>query len=403
MRKFVLVCFLIIFALSTAFSLSASASPKSIATEKIFVVSRGGETSEFPQNSLEAIEACLKLDIDAVSATVRKTADGKLIIFESESTKGICVDENGKSVDKKVSETEFEILSSYYLLSSENENLSRSTKSKIALLDDVLNVIKGRLILIIDCEEEILDDIYNKLLKNGFLSDVIFRCREMKNKNLLTWANSKEKTPSFIPSYSGNVIFSAIGTYNFAEKNNASLCEFSTKNRYGVIYSDFFTKRFDSVKVLAPAYSTELCGNRPDSILGWENLIKSGYSAIETENAKELSSYISLLNESYSQLAKLYNDAKGADLTAFSSASTKNFQKHLKTAESILTSDKASSQDEINSCIENIRLSSADFEKTNGEDNKAFSVTPMKIFWIAFAIALFVSSQVYLHKKTKKI
>lgn len=402
MRKLIFVCILVIFALTNILGMSVSAAERSYADDKIFTVSRGGETAEFPKNSIEAIEACFTLCVDAVSANVRKTSDGKLVLSENDSTKGFLVDENGESTDVLISETDYETLSSYFLLSSENENLSRKTESKIVLLSDALNTVKGKLFFIIDCEEEILDDVYNEVLKSGSLESVFFRSRKMKNDDFLTWANSKTEKTSFIPTYRGNVIFSAISTYSFAENNSTRFCEFTTKNRYGVIFSDFFTNRFDHVTALAPVYDTELSGNRPDSVLGWESLIKSGYSAIETENAKELSDYISLLNTSYSQLERVYNEANEIDLSSFSDESTKDFLKHLQKAEEILKLTKASSQDEINSCIENIKLSSRDFEKSQEDSTSAFSVTPMKIFWIAFALILFASSQLYLYKKTKK-
>ena len=146
-----------------------------------------------------------------------------------------------------------------------------------------------------------------------------------------------------------------------------------------------------------------LCGQRDDGIHGWENVISMGYSAVETDNEREFMKYLSLLEESYEHLGTVYNEAKETDLTPYSTSSTKNFEKYVNRAEEILTSEKASSQLEINECIENIENSYSDFQLSDGkEENKTFSVTPMKIFWICFAIALFVSSQVYLHKKTKK-
>lgn len=393
MRKFAFLCFTLIILLTSVFSIGVQAEENNSVTSEIFAIARGGDTSEHPQNSLEAIEACLELNIDAVSATVRKTSDGKFVLFENESTKGICT---GK--DRNISETDFETLSSLFLLS----DFGNATESKIALLSDALKLIDGEMIMLIDCEEEILDEIYEEVYKNGFAHDVIFRCREMKNEDLLSWSNSKDVKPSIIPSYKGNVIFSAINEYNFAEDNNTGIAEFATKNLYGVIYSNFFAKRFDNVKALAPVYEDELCGKRPDSVTGWENLLKLGYSVIETGNAKEFSKYISLVEDSLIRLESLYNDAKAINLSVYTSTSTQDFKKHLKTAEEILTTNKASSHSEISACIENIKLSSEEFENANGEENKTFSVTPMKIFWIIFALALFISSQIYLHKKTQK-
>ena len=169
-----------------------------------------------------------------------------------------------------------------------------------------------------------------------------------------------------------------------------------------MIFSEFFTNRFENTKGLSPVYNNDFSGQRNDSLHGWESLLSLGYSAIETENAKEFSDYIALLNESYLRLEKLYNEVKGTDLTQYTSNSTSDFEKALKNTDEILNSDKAVSQLEIDECIKALSSSMDEFEENEGGESKTISVTPMKIFWIAFAIALFLSSQIYLHRKTKK-
>ncbi len=402
MRKFAILFITLILMLSLFSGINVSASDNIKAKNDIFAVSRGGDTSRFPQNSIEAIEACLELNIDAVSATARKTKDGKIVLFEQESTKDICVDKSGKRVDKKISETDYKTLSSYFLLSPGSKNLSRKTNSKITLMTDAFEAIKGKMIMIIDCDEAILDDVYEEIFLGGFAHDVIFRCNEMKTEDLLSWASSKVAKPEIIASYHGNVIFSAINKYNFAENNNICAAEFTTKNPYGVVYSDFFTSRFSGIKVVAPVYDENLCGKRPDNISGWEDLISRGYNIIETANAKEFSAYISLLEENLNSLENVYNNLKDTDLSRFTPASTENFKNNLENAEKILKAEKTASVAEIGKCIDDIELSANEFENTDGNNDKAFSVTPMKIFWIVFALALFVSSQIYLFKKTKK-
>ena len=401
MRKIAIFSMVLILMLSFFCGISVNAADYNKTKEDVFAISRGGDTSEFPQNSIEAITACLDLKIDGISATAKVTKDGKVILFENDNTKGICVDKNGKTVDTKISETDYKTLSSLYLLSSDRST-AQKTESKIALLSDVLKAIDKKMILFIDCESGIIDQVYNTVKEEGYTEFVVFRCRDMKNSDLLDWASSKTEKPEIVATYKGNVIFSAISTYNFAKENSVYGCEFATKNLYGVIYNQFFTNRFADTKVFAPVYNPLLAGERPDSVKGWEDLLSRGYNIIETGNAREFSSYITLTEETSRSLEAIYNEYEKSDLSAFTDASKKTFTKHMKTAEEIILGRKTASCSEISECIENIRLSADNFELKAGNNESAFSVTPMKIFWIAFAIALFASSQIYLFRKTKK-
>ncbi len=402
MRKSVLLCFALVFSAVFCFSLGASAKESFNYDKKIFAIARGGDTSKHPQNSLEAIEDCILLgNIDAVSATIRKTSDGKFVLFEKESTDGICTDKNGNNVNKIISETDFSALSQYSLSSVAEKNIGFASKSKIAQLYDVLRLIDGKMLLIADCDEALLDEIYDEISKNGFADSVIFRCRQMKPKELVKWAKAKDGA-NVIPSYDGNVIFSAISTYNLADENGLSFAEFTVKNQYGVVFSSFFTSRFESVTALASVYDKNLCAQRPDSIEGWENLLSLGYGAIETGNASEFSAYLSLADESLEKLKEVYTQAEQIDASAYSATSAKELSDSLKEAEEIIFSKKAASQNDITECINDILQASSELEKSDVTGNHVFTVTPMKIFWILFAVVLFASAEIYIYRKTEK-
>lgn len=341
MRKFISVCFLIVFALTFVSGISATAAEKTYASDKIFSVAAIDNVTDFSEET----ENLSGLGFDAIS--LKTGEDG---LNTEELTKALSLNKNNMSV-------------------------------------------------IIDCNEENIDEVF-KVAKD--YENVFLRARDMKANKLTLWAKAKSNKIKVIPSYDGNVIFSAVSVYNSAKENGFDFCEFTSKNRYSVIYSQLFVNRFDGTQALMPFTEKDFSGQRNDSLHGWESALSLGYSAIETNNIKEFAKYISLLDESYIQLEEVYNEAIKTDLTPYSSSSTKEFEKQLKKAESILNSDKPSSQLQINECIEKIELAYSDFELTDGDENKTITVTPMKIFWICFAIALFVSSHIYLHKKTKK-
>lgn len=346
MRKLICLGLFIVFVICATSGITASAAGKTLADDKIFTISKGGDTREFLQYSSEAIEESINLGFDAVSVEIG---------------------ENGITTDE---------------------------------LKETLDFVNNRIILIVDCSEENLEEAF--AAANEY-ENVYFRVRDLKAKDLNLWAKAKSNKTKIIPSYDGNVIFSAISVYNSAVDNSHEFCEFSSQNRYGVIFSDFFAKRFESTKALMPVFEKDMSGQRNDSLHGWESVIALGYSAIETENAKEFADYISLLNESYLNLERVYTEANKTDLTPYSASSTKDFEKYVNCAKEMLTSEKPSSQLEINECIEGIRNSRSEFQLSEDEEeNKTFIITPMRIFWTVFAIALFLSSQIYLHRKTDK-
>lgn len=397
MKKFFILCMLLILSVSVFSPLSASAKESNMMSDKVFAISRGGDTTLFPENSLEAINALESLNFDAVSATVRMTKDCEFILFENETTKGVCVDKDGNETDFAINESDYKnTLSKLYLSLN-----GKKTDCKITLLNDALNETDEDIVFILDVPGEILDKVYEKVKNHDAFNRIYFRVRDFSNKDTEKWAEKCDVTPAIISRYKGNVIFSAISTYKNAEENQYEFCEFSVKNRYGVIYSSFFTKRFNNTKALAPVYDKDLCGQRPDTVLGWENLLKSGYSAIETGNAREFSQYLSILDSSYEKLDGSLNEAEKINLDKFTSQSADKFSKALNKCKKITDSKKAASSDEINTCVEKLKLAKNELVLLNGE-NENESITPIKIFWIIFAIALFASSQIYLCKKTDK-
>lgn len=401
MRKSVLLCFVLLLSAAFFFSVGTSAKESFDYNKKIFAIARGGNTANYPQNSLEAIEECISLgNIDAVSATIRKTSDGKFVLFEKESTDGICCDESGNNVNKIISETDFSTLSQYRLSSVAEKNIGILSESRIADLYAVLNLIDGKMLLIADCDEALLDELYDDIYENGFADCVILRCREMSEKELVGWA--KNNGANVIPSYDGNVIFSAVGTYRLAKENGISFAEFTVKNQYGVIFSSFFTSRFDGVTALASVYDKNLCAQRPDNVEGWENLLSLGYDAVETGNASEFSTYLSLADQSLEKLKKVYSQAKEIDISPYTSASADELTDSLEEAEKIIFSKKSVSQNDITNCIDNILNASSELEKYDSAGGDTLIVTPMKIFWIVFAVILLASAEIYIYRKTER-
>ena len=70
MRKLICLGLFIVFVICAASGITASAAGKTLADDKIFTISKGGDTREFPQYSSEAIEESINLGFDAVSVEI---------------------------------------------------------------------------------------------------------------------------------------------------------------------------------------------------------------------------------------------------------------------------------------------------------------------------------------------
>ncbi len=352
MKKIAVLLIITAIFLSSFLTVNAKASYETNASNRVFSVSRGGDSAEFSENSIEAFTSAISLGFDAISAEVTENDDGSLVLKNSETT-----------------------------------------------LSDVLKIAENNVYFIIDVTPELLDRAYSETVNSKF---VFFRCREMKNKDLLNWANEKNITENIIPAYKGNVIFSAINTYNFAVENGLIFVSFETKNRYGVIYSSFFANRFGQATALASVYEPDIAGQRTDDVIGWENLLSLGYSAIETGNAREFAAYMKLLDESNDKLQKAYESASATDLSKFDKSSGDSLKKCLAKAQSALEANRAISSFDSNKLTNEIAEAQLMLKSADGKSESSIQITPAKIFWIIFALTLFIASQAYLHKKTNK-
>ncbi len=336
-----LFCLFNIFLMNITGFCSESKSEK----KELIAIAHGGNSLNFPENSLLAFMSVNSAEVDGVSFRVRTTSDGVLIVFEDENTERMCVDKNGNAVNMKISETTYDELLRLSLRVPELS--SYSTENKIPKLYEVLRHVEDMKYIIIDVDNSVKDKVYNEVKIASLTDKVYFRFRDEKNKDAVDF--KKEKNHANIIAYSkGNMIFSLIKQLNYAKENDFKFIEFATKNPYGVMFGDFFTKRFENINVIAFTGENGSIGKRPDNIDGWKDLADRGFNVIESDNIISLIDF----KKSYE------NNNIGTDL----------FTK----------------------------------KKKNDGEKGIFKITSQRIFWIIFALILFVSSQIYIFKKTDK-
>ena len=119
-------------------------------TGELIAVSKYGDTENFPEQSLEALLAASEAGADMVYVTVRKTADGCVVLLADENLSRMCVDSLGNVVEKNVSEVGYHELSEYHLRNSTGSLHEKITDSTLPTLTDAAKAISGTALMLPD-------------------------------------------------------------------------------------------------------------------------------------------------------------------------------------------------------------------------------------------------------------
>lgn len=117
-------------------------------TEKIIVIAhRGASALAKHENTLEAFQIAIELKVDMAELDVRRTKDGKLIVFHDSTIQG-----------KKVSSLTFE----------EINGIAKLENYKVPLFSEVLRLCKGKIKLDIELKETGLEEGVVDMVRKRF-------------------------------------------------------------------------------------------------------------------------------------------------------------------------------------------------------------------------------------------
>ncbi len=123
------------------------------------VVAHRGRGGRYPGNTLKAIEEAIRLGVDFVEVDVRRTRDGKLVLWHDDTLESIL----HRPLD--VGEEDYATLRSYDVGMGEH----------IPLLEEALDIMKDKVGVLIDVKKPGYEgDLYRVLGEKGMLGDTIF-------------------------------------------------------------------------------------------------------------------------------------------------------------------------------------------------------------------------------------
>ena len=381
---------------SVALNESEAAIDKFYAEDRdLLCISYKGDTANYPENSFEGIKSALEKGADFVSVNISKTSDGVFYLCEDETLGNIC-------------NAPFETLSQMTSADAQNYVLydifGKETEYRLCSLEKLLDNTDSNDGIILDIKSEDKDAVYDVLDKNDALSRVIIRVKE-SGKNLCIWTDSKENKVYVIGKYTGNVIFSTISQINSLTASDAVAVQYESKNYFNVAYGEFFTNRYltsDKARAVVATYSPDLCGQHGDGSDAWNELIKKGYSVIETNNFENFVSYRTEAERLEKCAAELYVKCFEIDRKKYSEVSLSNLDKAMLNYENMIA-DSVFSLDEAQrvysdllSMLQNMKISTGEVD-TRG----ALNITAGKVIWALIIGSALFAGQMYVYKMRK--
>lgn len=362
----------------------------------LVAVSCRGDTDAAAPNSLKAIEAAFSLGADWVSVSVQRTKDGAFVLLEDAPL--------SHQLDTDLSSAADCELARLQTLHYRNANGTVS-EEPVAALEQALALAVGKGGLILDNAWAWRDDINALIGARGVEQQVCLRSLESAKK-ALQWQRDSGTKMFVLPVYKGNVVFNAIAHWNCLSAKKQPLAQFQSKNYFNVFYQKFTDKHFAAsfaTAALAPMYDPDLCGQRSDDAVGWDDLISRGFSAIETGNIRSLAAYIAQCGVEREALAALRWPGDYPELSDYSDASAARYLEAKTAADEAFLNGRASLS-QLQDAESALRTAQRLLVPAGEKDNQkgSFNLTGGKIAVIVIFGALLLGFDVFVYKKKKK-
>lgn len=371
---------------------------------ELIAVSKYGDTENFPEQSLEGLLAAAEAGADMVYVTVRKTADGYLVLMADENLSRMCVDALGNVVDKAVADVGYHELSEYHLRNSTGSLHEKITEYTVPTLVDAAKALSGKALLLVAGGWEFRDEIYDALSAENLLNSVVLLADGDK-KEVKNWISEKPTMPLVLSAYHGNVVFSAKSVASKTLSGGAVGTLLSSSNPYGVVYGNSVLKEFigkgrAAIDMTDPA----LCGKREDNAIGWNDVTARGYSIIITDNITELCEYRARVVQQKERLSAALETAQAVDVTLCSTQSANALKDAIAAGKAALAAP--ASENSLMQANYSLRTAVEGLTNQTADGEKGATVTTGKVIAVILVVAALILLEIILEttrrKKNKK-
>ncbi|UJH66953.1 glycerophosphodiester phosphodiesterase family protein [Allomuricauda sp. SCSIO 65647] len=254
------------------------------------VVSHRGDWRYAPENSLQAIQRCIDLGVDVIELDFRLTKDGYLVAMHDETVDRTT---NGKG---RVSDLTLEEIKKLRL---KNACGVRHSRQQVPTLEEVMNLVKGKVMVNLDkTESRWVREAYEVLKKTGTTDHAIFKGNddfEVMKEKYGTLMDSIIYMPKLWP---GN---KEVRAYRETYENTIDPFYYETlfDSERAETFAIIQDLKKDGDGFLAIALWDDLCAGRTDEVAllegpekAWGWLIEQGADGIMTDRPEELLKYL---------------------------------------------------------------------------------------------------------------
>lgn len=305
---------------------------------RVLSMAKDGAPRLYPENSLEGIQYCIDAGIDIVSVSVRETQDHQLVLFkDSDIKRMLCDMDTKKPVSGKVSDITLNKLQSEYLLKEGHGGKRKASKYTVPSMKEALTLTKKDVLLYVENGWEYRDQIQDLARSLDATPMVIIGGAKDPEKIKPFITDSGSASCSVSASYvDGTTKSSAKKFTKAALSSGASSVMLASEKDYSSIFKKSVLKLFtDKGRAMISTTKLTSCGEHKDNITGWEELIKDGYSIIETDYPRELSAYLHEVENYRATLTTLITQAQTLTLGNYSRETARDLEKTLKESEEI--------------------------------------------------------------------
>jgi glycerophosphoryl diester phosphodiesterase len=260
------------------------------ATGDVMVIAHRACWRLAPENSLKAIEECIRIGVDMVELDVRRTKDGHLVIMHD-----YMVDRttNGTGLVAEMTLAQLQQLN----LREGKGGDTAITTSRIPTLEKALSISKGRILVNIDAKGKVRDGAYLIAKKLAMSDQVIIKMKLTSPVDAGLEENSFFNNSYFMPiiDEKSGVLkaqvanFSQVNSIAFeiiyiTEKQLKEACQQASSQNARCWVNTLWES-------LSPGHSDEVSIMDPDK--HWGHLIKLGVNMVQTDRPEELLQYLS--------------------------------------------------------------------------------------------------------------
>lgn len=177
------------------------------------IIAHRGYSSQAPENTLAAFRLAVEFNAPGIECDVRRTKDGKLVIFHDDNMNRLARDEKGQPVKGNVENFDLATLKKYDFGLWKGVQFKGET---IPTLDEYLDLLKGsksQAVIELKCngiEKDVIDAVRSRKMKDAVLilsfdQASILRCRQEAPDIRAAWLCVKKKEES-APQYASRII-----------------------------------------------------------------------------------------------------------------------------------------------------------------------------------------------------